>query len=83
MGKHIIHIEIDDEDVYRAFKQWKKDGRFPTMKLAFYNFSEIRERSGTTYMQIKPKKQGKKLRGRGPKYIPSVSAMDLLQHKAF
>lgn len=68
---HVIHIEIDDDDVYRAFKQWKRDGKFKTMKMAFYNFSEIKERLGITYMQIAPKrKNGKRIRGRMPKYIP-------------
>lgn len=69
MTKHVLHIEIDDENVYRAFKQWKKDGKFPTMKLAFYNLAEIRERSGVAYMQIKKEKRGK-MRGRSPKYLP-------------
>lgn len=81
MGSHVVHIEIDNDNVYRAFKQWKKDGKFPTLKLAFYNFSEIRERSGVYYMQIKKEKRGK-TRGRTPKYMPTASAINSLHDKS-
>lgn len=70
MGRHVIHIEIDDENVYRAFKQWTREGKFKSMKLAFYNFSEIRERIGSSYMVVKQETRGRKMRGRKPKFIP-------------
>jgi hypothetical protein len=70
MATHTIHIEIDDEEVYRAFLQWKRDGKYRTQKLAFYNFTEIRQRIGLGYMVVKHETRGRP-RGRKPKYMPA------------
>lgn len=74
----VFHFEVDDE-IAEAFNRYKKEGNYPSAKVAFCNLTEITSRTSKNYMVVKTETRGRKVRGRTPKFLSQLSHLEANQ----